>query len=181
MQLNPIFITLISIPTIFFGFLIWWFWKDIMSFIFPDKWVSVTMLELDNNVLNWLQKKKNSLTFDFKGGTYNLFHVKYKDGIVTDNEGNDIKTRTPINNNTLYKEGRLNKFFYVEGQYNPFDYRSISVSTDTYMKNLILDAKLSDMMNVDDNFSEELIRKYGIYILIAFIITILALSRIFGG
>jgi len=96
-------------------------YKDIMSFFFPQNWNSITMLEKDNNVSNWIQKKSKDLTFKFNNGIYNMF--SYEEEL----EQKD-KDKPPIIKRIetpMYRNGRLGHFLYIEGQKNPINFREI--------------------------------------------------------
>lgn len=156
---NILIISIFGLILVFIGGIIFYFKREILSFIQPQKWVSITMIEIDNNVINWIHRKKG-MTFDFNNGTYNLFNTRYENEKIEENI-----VRRPIMENFLYKEGRLTKYFYSEGNPNPIDMRKIEAINDIYTQNLIQDMQISEIIAIDDSFSDMIIRKYGIYII----------------
>lgn len=139
------------IPTIIFillPLLITWFTlmfifrKKIDSFIHPENYILVEMLEMDNNVREWLQRKNNSLTFIFNKGTYNMFTGENK--------------TIP----SIYREGRLAKLFYVEGNAYPLDFRNNKLTGDPYLNSQLDSINLSNLFFEEDEGLLFFIKKY---------------------
>ena len=116
---------------------IWLNWQSIDSFFHPEKYSIIDMLESDNNSRVWLQRKNKDLRFLFNDGWYNMFEAtidnieKEKDleeekeaKIVSETADKKIKTPPPIpellkfqkRGTSVYREGRLAKFYYKEGK-----------------------------------------------------------------
>lgn len=145
----PPFIMFIILPSLFFGLILFiLFRKKILSFLFPQNWIEVEMLEIDNNVRNWLQKKNDNLSFEFNKGKYFMFT-------------GDSKGKIP----TIYRSGRLAKLYYIEGNQFPLDFRNIQLSGNAYLSRQLDNIKLSELWVDEDNVLENIFKKYGIVIL----------------
>lgn len=48
--------------------------QDIMIFLKPHDYAEIIMLESDNNIRTWVEKKNDTLTLDFNNGSYNMFY-----------------------------------------------------------------------------------------------------------
>lgn len=136
--------------------------KEILSFLFPDKWVEIEMLELDNNTINWLQKKTKDLKFTFNDGEYNMFSQEIKEEIQQD--GSKI---TKIQKNPpIYRAGRLAKFFYNEGNEDPLDFRTGKMSGNPQINKQISNIDISRLWTGHKSMSQEFLEKYGIFVLL---------------
>lgn len=148
-------------------------WKDVMSFIQPQKWVSVTMLERDNNVVNMLIRKNKSNTFTFNEGVYNLFSRSL------------LPTGVPIpplmKFNVVYKEGRLAKLFYVEGNENPISFKEIKETGFPELRREILKMDLRDLWDIGGSLGSKILDEFGIYILIGIVILLVYLIAKVGS
>lgn len=135
--------------------------REIESFFFPQRYNEIEMLELDNHTSTWLQKKNKNLTFEFNGGLYNTYFsdVEYK----KDQKGLLIPVLKK--NPSLYRSGRLSKFFYVEGNENPMDFRQQTITGNPQINMQISKASLSDIIMTEPSMMEQLFRNYGIFIL----------------
>lgn len=152
-------------------------WKnrdEIRAFFDPGGWAEVTMMELDNNVSTWLQQKKFDLKFKFNDGSYNLFHsgTHTKDVKVKkkDEQGNEIEVieqqEVLEKNPSIYRSGRLAKFFYREGNEDPIDFRQISVTGNPQINEQMLKVDISRWFMSAEGLGAELLNKFGIFIVI---------------
>lgn len=128
-----------------------------MSFLQPDNWAIVEMLELDNNCRNWIQKKNKDLQFQFNEGTYNLFQIDQ-----------DTKQKIP----PIYRSGRLVKFYFDEGNPNPKDMRINDIEGTPQTNNLMKKLDISRWFLSDMSGLENFLQKYGsiIFFIIGLII-----------
>lgn len=117
--------------------------KQILSFFFPQNWVNVIMLESDNNVNDWLQKKNKDLRFTFNDGYYNMFESA--DSIVPAPSGRMVKGATSV-----YRSGRLATFLYVEGNENPVDLRNLKVTGNPQLNKQLTKVDIGKLF-VDDS------------------------------
>lgn len=154
------------------------FRKSILSFFFPEDWVIIEFLERDNNVKTWLQKKEKNLQFTFNNGIYNMFEV-----VDTSKEdiGRELSTMPPLNPElrvftSIYRQGRLAKLYFKEGNKDPMDYRTGQIKGDSQQAMQIEKAQLSDILNAGGGLGEEFLRKYGVIIFIGLIILVLFLA-----
>lgn len=136
--------------------------KAILSFLNPQDWVEVEMLEVDNNVRNWLQKKNNELSFVFNKGRYYMFT-------------GENKNTTP----SIYRKGRLAKLYYIEGNSHPLDFRNIKLTGDPYLNMQLDSINLSGLFFEDDSGIMNLIKKYW-WVILGLGIIILILNNIGG-
>lgn len=116
---------------------------QILSFIFPQNYALVEILEVDNNVRSWIQKKNSSLSFKFNEGVYYMF------------TGED-RFRSP----SIYRKGRLAKFYYVEGNPYPLDYRNIKLTGDAKLNAQVETIQMNNLFFEDDNNFLDLFKKY---------------------
>ena len=143
--------------------------KQILSFFYPSNYVIIEMLELDNNVRQWIEKKNDNLRFEFNKGYYNMFNQsleehKHKNGEVL------YKT---IKSPAIYREGRLAKFFYHEGHEDPIDYRAGKISGNPQINKQYEELQFSDLWAEDSLTIEDFFKKYGFYIMIILIIVVI--------
>lgn len=145
---------------------------DILAFIHPDKYVEVTMYELDENKSCWIEKKTDMLQFEFNNLKYNMFHStpKFdKDGnILNDEKGNPvIEKKSPV-----YRSGRLGSFTYIEGNIHPLDLRDNKLN---YSSETVVDKEIArtDLVRLVSSVGyNEFLGKYGIWIVIGFIVIV---------
>jgi hypothetical protein len=137
--------------------------KEILSFFFPNKWVIVEMLELDNNCLSWLQPKNQDLRFKFNDGYYHLYH-----------QAIDEKTNV-IKNPSIYREGRLAKFFYHEGNSDPMDYRLGKITGNPQISRQMETMEVSKLFDENRSVAQEFFNKYGLFIVGIIIIIVIYL------
>lgn len=141
-------------------------WSNIMSFLYPNKYNYICMLELDNSVSEWIQKKSNDLTFKFNEGIYNMF--------TKNQEGKQ-------DNKTLYRSGNIGMFFYIEGIEDPIDYRNIKVDANPQLKNQLLKVNMAKLWSKEENLGSELLGKFGFWILIIIgFMLIVIVFKVFG-
>lgn len=153
------------------------FRKNISSFFNPSMWAEVEMIELDNNVLSWLQKKSADLKFTFNKGNYYLFNPSSSTTLDTTLKGNSIPLPPPLKKDItpIFRSGRLPKYYYQEG--NPFplnitlEDRTINTQIDTQIQSL----EIGKAFRVDEGLSWEILKKYGIFILIIIIVLLFIL------
>lgn len=112
--LTYVILGFVAIFIVFIAVIIRIFRDDIRAFFNPNGWSSITMIESDNTVSNWLQKKEDDLQFEFNGGNYNMFDTSVTKG---------------INKTVVYRSGRLGHFFYVEGNKNPINMRDLQLES----------------------------------------------------
>ena len=135
------------------------FRNEIRAFFKPDQWASITMIEADNNVSSWLQKKNPDLRFTFNEGIYNMFDI----------------SKGVIDKTVVYREGRLGKFFYIEGNKNPMSFRHLqsNVNNLPQIDQQLTKIDLSRLFSSSESLSQELLSKYGFYVITAIIILLL--------
>lgn len=142
--------------------------KKILSFLYPHDYAEIEMIEKDNNTRIWLEKKKKDLTFNFNEGSYNMFEV--------------TPTEDPLNNpppyliTSVYRAGRLAKFFYLEGESNPIDMRTLKIHHDAQQTNQLEKIRLSRLIHSNVSLGSELWNKYGFFLIIGVIILLLYLA-----
>jgi uncharacterized integral membrane protein len=147
--------------------------KRILSFWFPQKWVIVCMLELDNNVNEWLQEKNEDLRFLFNNGYYFLYHQGITEE-VKDDKGKVLFKRE-LTRPAIYREGRLAKFFYHEGNSEPMDFRLGTITGNPQISRQMETMEVSKLFEDNSNGAKEFMNKYGIYILVGIAILVLYL------
>lgn len=170
-------------------------WKkkdEIRAFFWPGSWAEIEMLELDNNTKIWLQKKNDSLTFKFNSGIYYMYEPGTKEvmaeeldeqgNVKKDEQGNPImvkkKAPLPVRQPSIYRSGRLAKFFYIEGNENPLDFRNNTITGNPQINEEMLKVESSRMITSAGGLGQELMAKYGFFILlgIGFLLLILAFA-----
>lgn len=181
-QIYVLLFVFVGMPLLFILIIFLLFKNRILSFLYPNEWVEIEMLERDNSITNWLQKKEKDLQFIFNAGKYNMFEihdtiedtaekVKDKDKITPPDEipttKHSIKVFTSI-----YRHGRLAKLYYMEGSQNPMDYRTGIIKGDAQQSMQLEKAQISEILNVG-NGTEEFFKKYGLIIIIAIAIIII--------
>lgn len=138
---------------VIFGLILWNRRDDIRAFWWPSDWVEVEMLELDNNTRTWLQQKTPNLKFKFNEGLYNMYHPVREDGVIK---------RMP----SIYRSGRLAKFFYQEGREDPLDLRTKEIDGNPQVNEQILKIDVGRFFDSVGGLGQELMQKYGIFILL---------------
>lgn len=136
--------------------------KQIMSFIRPHDYVSVTMLESDNNVRTDIIKKPANLRFKFNEGSYNLFESK-------------ILKNSPNVVTSIYRNGRLGHFFFIEGNENPLDFRNQEITGNPQLLDAILKQELSKLWEEPRTHMQELLGQIMPFIIIIGVIALIAL------
>lgn len=176
-------VNIFMILTIFFvvliGILVVLFWQDIVSFFFPNKYVSITMLESDNNVSNFIVKKTDDLRMEFNSGKYNLFESM--SSVEMDKDGNPVDTSTPVYPQTsIYRSGRLGHFFFIENNENPLDFRNQKITGNPQLNEALLKQDFNDLWIEPKTFGEQVL-KYIVPILIIIGIIIVVVVIISSG
>lgn len=173
MVLTPIQILGI-ITALFFGgiigLIVYMFKDDILTIMRPGDYVVITMNELDNNVRSWLQKKTSDLRFNFNEGYYNMFDTSEVTG-----EG------TKKNFNPVYRNGRVAQFFYNEGNPNPLDFRQVKSESNPQLRKNLMAVDLSNLFNTEKSAGQELMEKYGFYLLIGVVAIVVFILMTKGG
>lgn len=146
---------------------------EIRSFINPHQWCLIQMIEADNNISSWLQKKNADLRFEFNKGLYNMFDqvdIKFE----KDTNGKIIKKK--LKGTSIYRSGRVASFMYIEGNENPIDLRHLQVTGNPQYQRDLKEMDISGMFQSEKSALEDFFSKYGVIIIIAgFVIVILIL------
>lgn len=131
--LSFIILTFIIIILVLVAAVLIIFRKNIMSFFWPQNYCYVTMLESDNNVSSWIQRKNPNLKFIFNEGEYNLYDKIPEKSLppLYDGKGR-LATSMPVST-AVYRSGRLAQFFYIEGNEDPLDYRNNKITSNPQM------------------------------------------------
>lgn len=137
--------------------------KQIMSFLYPNNWVYIEMLELDNSISEWIEKKNPDLRFQFNEGYYNMYHQSVK-------ENGDPKV-----NPAIYRDGRLAKFFFHEGFSDPLDFRQGKISGNPQISRQLETLEVSKLFEDNKNIAQEFFKKYGLVIMGIILIMVLYL------
>lgn len=114
--------------------------NSIMSFFYPHKYVEIIMLESDNNIRSWLQKKSSDLRLEFNGAYYNMV-------------------------NAVYRKGRLAQFFFVEGNENPIDFRTVRATGDAERTRLSKRLDLANLFIQSIDFVDMLKRNWWLIVI----------------
>lgn len=144
--------------------------KEILSFFYPDQWLLITILELDNTVTTKLIKKTKDLKFKFKDGNYYTFHPYSK-------KSDNSEVPEFIQGSGIYKNGRLLQFFYTEGNKYPIDFRGIEKTFDSVIDEKLNRISLTDWLTVSDDDILSLIKKNIVTIIIGIIILIVLFNK----
>lgn len=140
--------------------------KDIAAFFFPQDWAEVTILESDNNIRTWLQKKSADLSFKFNMGKYNMFE-KQPEEKKAEAEGLE-KVPTPDRKGTaIYRSGRLSRFFYIEGCPDPLDFRQVKITGNAQLTEQLDKVQVMDLFTGQASQFEEVWRKIAPFVIIA--------------
>lgn len=140
------------------------FKDDIRAFLMPSKWNKVTMVESDNNLTKWLQKKTPDLRFKFNEGYYNMFHGSNMKEVINKRKvplpngtfkTEDIKKMVP-SGYSVYREGRLAHFLYIEGNEDPIDLRQIESTGNPQIISSRSKIDFANLMKTDKTKLEEL-------------------------
>lgn len=131
-QVQVIIWIMIGLMAFVFIMILWFLWvkrDDIHSFFYPGQWAEIEMLESDNNCSTWLQRKNPDLRFEFNGGHYNMFEKGIEEPEPdTGNELDKVPIPKKKISTAIYRAGRLSKFFYIEGNEDPLDFRTQKIS-----------------------------------------------------
>lgn len=142
---------------------------DILSWFQPQNYLMVEMIQKDNNTESWLQRKNEKLSFWFDKCEY--FMMDNPESSELDKDGKPIQKTSLI-----YREGRLGKFFYIEGY--QFPVKIMRGSLDGANAKLMSDMKkinLNDLFAREESIGEQLLKNIGIFILLGILILILYL------
>lgn len=166
----------ILISVTFLGVLLFYFKDEIRAFVWPNRWVDISMIESDNNVSQWLQKKSEDLRFDFNDGKYNLFEASGEKEVWTEREVpkpdgtksvQKVKKFVPDGKySVVYRSGRLAKFFYIEGNENPLDMRELKPSGNPRVTSNLMGIDLSKLFRSETTMMEDLWKRFGPFVMI---------------
>lgn len=118
----------------------------ILSFWFPQNYNVVTMLEADNNITTWTQKKNSDLRFQFNDGFYNMYDTVSEKVTLTNPDGSKFEGTIPARKtSSIYRSGRLAQFFYVEGNADPLDFRNNTITSNPQMRKQMLSVDLTKL------------------------------------
>lgn len=171
---------------------------EIISFFFPEGYAVVTMLEADNNIQTWLQRKNPSLKFKFNNGSYNMYELQEvenkalnkvqklvaPDGTEipidkpkTEDEDKPVKEYKKLT--AVYREGRLGHFFYNEGNSDPLDFRGIKTLSNPQLDEQLQKTEVMELFTGGSKDFWEILTKYviPIVLLIAVIVIIILLTK----
>lgn len=170
-EIFKVLLTIITLFALVMILVILWKKRDeIRAFFWPGSWAEIEMLELDNNCNVWLQQKSKSLQFKFNEGVYNMFHPgtkevarieKKEDGTVE-----EVRETIPVKQPAIYRSGRLAKFFYIEGNEDPLDYRNNTITGNPQINEQMNKVEVSRMITSAGGLGQELMAKYGFFILV---------------
>lgn len=161
MNISPLLVLEIFTGVFFLIFLLllWKKWTDIKVFFHPENFAKITMIESDNNMLTWIEKKNADLNFIFNNGKYNMF---------------DKDTTGAKQNTVIYRSGRLAHFIYIEGNENPVDLRGRIAPANARLNYDQETAGMTDLF-LDNSNPAELWTKIGIAVLVVGVIIIIVL------
>lgn len=159
-----LFILIPILVILIFAFIIKY--KEIMSFLYPGDWLEVEILELDNNTFVDLIKKPSNLVYHFRDGSYNLYHASSNTG--KDKFGRDIPVLQK--NSPIYRSGRLGKFFFIEGNSDPLDFRNNEIKGNAYVSDLFSKVEFARLFESDVSFGEDFLKKYGFFVLVGIVV-----------
>lgn len=171
--MNPL-ILIIAIIVIPIGLVVGIFlaFKDqILSYLYPNMYAKITMLESDNNIIDFMVKKSKDLRFTFNDGYYNLF-----ESLEVPKPYDGIKKGTSI-----YRSGRLVRFIFKEGNENPIDLRSIRATGNPQLNKQINAIDITRIVTGRGLDGMEIIRKYGLWIVIGIIVLFIVMGLMRGG
>lgn len=137
------------------------FYKDIFSFFKPQDYVRIYILELDNQITRKLIKKPSNLKYKYKSGVYNLFD--------THKNIPNFKNKETV----IYRDGRLNALFFIEGNSNPLDFRTGKIQIDTYLEQEFNKLDMAKLWSTNKPFGMTLLEQYGFYLILGIIILVI--------
>lgn len=138
-------------------------WKkkdEILSFIYPERYCEVEMIEKNGDISNWIQKKNDDLIFVFKARPYQLFYL--------DNENN---------RKFLFRAGRLSKFYYQEGVKEPINPVNPNLLLSSETTDQLLKIRIGDLIRGEDNPMSDFFTKYW-WIFALIIVILLGISAL---
>jgi len=100
-------------------------WIEIISFLRPQNYISITMIELDGNITDDIVRKPNDFKYSYAGGTYYLFNTDY----IKHYDSKEIRRE----GRTVYRKGRLGHYTFREGNENPIDYSTVTATGNPRM------------------------------------------------
>lgn len=162
---------------------------EIRAFFFPQNWAEIEMCESDNNTVTWLQRKNKALRFEFNGGYYNMYDTT-SNVTLTEEENNaldkiadpetrelerKILTESKRKMVSVYRSGRIAKFFFNEGNENPIDFRNVKPTGNPVMTKTQEAIDLMELATGTESGIEEFWRKYGLIIVVVGFLIVIAI------
>lgn len=148
----------------------------ILSFLFPQNYNMVCVLESDNNVTIWTQKKNSDLRFEFNGGWYNMYDTTDQKVTLPNPDGSITTSLMPTKQATsIYRNGRLAQFFYIEGNEEPLDFRNNKISSNPQMRKQMSQVDLTKLWTMGSK-----VQSWLLYAIIGLLIGLI-LGSIAGG
>lgn len=178
MNILLVLFLILIIIILFFSLIFYFIFKDdIHAWLFPDKYVMVTMVQLDDSILTNIIKKNQDLTYEFNGALYNLFYPD-RQGNTSFIVKDGIKVPMYNRKSTVFRQGRLASFTFIEGQENPIDFRDLKrdFSMDTKIKKEFSKVQISRLISSVSDF-ENIIAKWWWVIALAIIIIFILITR----
>lgn len=126
--------------------------EDILAFFFPNSWNEIIMIEKDNNISQWLQRKSKDLRFKYNDGLYNMFESK----TVIPNPKGEL-----VRGTTVYRKGRLGCFLFLEGNENPVDLRTLKISGNPQLTNEQKKVEISRLFTAESGAFGNFWKEYG--------------------
>lgn len=97
------------------------FYKEIISFIFPDNYVKIIMIHFDLSIKEWIQKKSKDFAFKYGDINYKLYNKE-----------------NPLENRGFFKKGRLTTFLYFQNNEFPIKPSNVELKPfDTNYKEML--------------------------------------------
>lgn len=125
------------IPIFFIFFLVLFiiFYKDIMSFISPQNFITAEIEEKDGNIILKTFKKNKDLSFKFRNGIYFMYYV----------EKSTNPLKPPLfDNKAKHTYKRLALFKYKEGNSYPIK-DNVLVESDALYNQSLLEQRYTDL------------------------------------
>jgi hypothetical protein len=128
------------------------FYKEILSFFFPDDWIYVIMIMKDTSIKTMFVKVKGKSDFVFKGGIY----VWGKKGV--------------------HKKSKLNCYFYKEGVSQPIELEDLKVLYDSELLKGWKAQNIRDMLSEGRSILTDILPFVFIGVVIGFILGVVLLK-----
>ncbi len=172
--LDIIIFSMIFIIVVLVVFLFVKNYSKIMSFIYPNDWNYITVLEADNTCT--IQKKNKDLRFEFNDGFYNMYDTEKTEIDLPNPDGTTTKDQIIKRNETaIYRSGRLAQFFYIEGNSEPLDFRNNKISSNPQMRKQLLSVDLTKLWTMGNQ-----VKTWILYAIVGFLIGVI-IGNVIGG